>query len=197
MQNLLLAAGLGLRSEGKKLLLPYRGAPLVHHAVQQSLLADLFTVVVTGYRADEVRAAIEDLACDTLLIVHNPDYEQGQGTSTRVGACHLREAESFFISLSDMPLIEARHYRHLARYATHAAVRPRYKGRLGHPVLLPPSFLSIIKNQDGPFAMRSLLSSYEVQAIDVEDEAYILDIDTLDEYRALVASGRPPQSPPS
>jgi len=45
--------------------------------------------------------------------------------------------------------------------------------------------------------MRSLLSSYEVQAIDVEDEAYILDIDTLDEYRALVASGRPPQSPPS
>ena len=170
---------------------------MVHHAVQQSLLADLFTVVVTGYRADEVRSAIEDLACDKLLIVHNPDYEQGQGISTRIGACHLREGESFFISLSDMPLIEARHYRHLACFATHEAVRPRYKGRMGHPVLLSPPFLSIIKNQDGPFTMRSLLSSYEVQAINMEEETYILDIDTLDEYRALIASGRPPQSPPS
>mgnify|MGYP007062995233 len=35
-----------------------------------------------------------------------------------------------------------------------------------------------------------------VQAIEVDEEAYILDIDTLDEYHALISSGQPPQSHP-
>ncbi len=196
MQNILLAAGLGSRSEGKKLLLPYQGETLVHHAVKESLLAGLYTVLVTGYKADEVKEAVKDLYCDNLLVVHNSEYAQGQGSSTRCGSFYLREGESFFISLSDMPLIKARHYHHLVRCATHAAARPSYKGRLGHPVLLAPTFLSVIRDRNGPFTMRSLLSDYEVQAIEVDEEAYILDIDTLDEYHALISSGQPPQSHP-
>ncbi len=197
MQNILLAAGLGSRSDGKKLLLPYQGETLVHHAVKESLLAGLYTVLVTGYRADEVKEAVKDLSCDNLMVVHNSEYAQGQGSSTRCGAYHLREGESFFISLSDMPLIEARHYRHLVQCATHSAARPSYKGKLGHPVLLGTTFLPIIRGQGGPFTMRSLLSRYEVQAIEVDEQAYVLDIDTLDEYQALLSSGQPPQGPPS
>ena len=169
---------------------------MVHRCVSQSLLAGLYTVVVTGFRADEVQAAIEDLHCDNLLVVHNPDYEQGQGNSTRCGAYHLNEKEDFFISLSDMPLIEERHYRFLAQHSTEQAARPSYKGRLGHPVLLSTTFLQIIRNQTGPFTMRTLLAPYPVQAIEVDDEAYILDIDTLQDYQALLASGQPPRNLP-
>ncbi len=197
MQNILLAAGLGSRSDGKKLLLPYQGETLVHHAVRESLLAGLYTVVVTGFKTEEVNDAIKDLHCEKLCIVHNPDYLQGQGSSTRCGANHLKEGEHFFISLSDMPLIEARHYHLLSHFCAYDAVRPSCNGRLGHPVLLAPRFLSVIRNQKDPFTMRSLLASYEVHAIDVNERAYILDIDTMEEYQALLSSTQPREDRPS
>ena len=54
MQNILLAAGLGKRSGGEKLLLPYKGQTIISHAVRQSLEAGLYTIVVTGFREEEI-----------------------------------------------------------------------------------------------------------------------------------------------
>ncbi len=190
MQNLLLAAGLGLRSEGKKLLLPYQGKTIVHHAVLASLEAGLYTIVVTGYRKQEVQAEISNLACPNLLVVENPSFAQGQGSSTICGAAFLKEDEPFFISLADMPLIEAYHYRFLADRAKEAVVRPSQNGKMGHPVLLGAEFRSIILEQKAAFTMRSLLKDDPLQAIEVEDNAYFLDIDTLDAYHQLMKQER-------
>jgi len=199
MQNLSLAAGLGMRSKGKKLLLPYKGTTIVAHAVEQSLMAGLKTVLVTGFRAEQVAQAVAHLACSQLQIVHNEHYRKGQGSSTICGASYLSHESPFFISLADMPLIESRHYLYLMEQAVEPVARPSYHGRLGHPVLLDPSFLAIIKSQKSSFTMRELLQKYPVQAIEVADEAYITDIDTLDAYHRLVESsqsyGQPPHHP--
>ncbi|MGE4585404.1 MAG: nucleotidyltransferase family protein [Sphaerochaeta sp.] len=186
MQNLLLAAGLGTRSAGKKLLLPYQNSTIIHHATEQSLLAGLSTVVVTGFRSEAVEDAIKDLACPALKVVRNVDYTLGQGSSTLIGARHLAAGESFFISLADMPLIEARHYRLLLEQIDKPLARPCFHHALGHPVYLDAAFLALIKAQKPPFAMHSLLKDYEIQLIHVDDQAYILDIDTLADYQALL-----------
>lgn len=187
MQNILLAAGLATRSDGQKLLYPFGGETVVHRATAQSLEAGLFTILVTGYRAEEIVEAVEDLRCPGLLIVHNPDYSLGQGVSTQRGALALRSTTPFFISLADMPLIEARHYHHLASMATGELLRPRYRGTAGHPVLLGPSFIPIIQNRNGPFAMRDVLNDYPTQWLEVEEEAYVTDIDTPSSYQSLIA----------
>lgn len=186
MQNILLAAGLATRSDGQKLLYPYGEETVVHRATAQSLEAGLFTILVTGYRAEEIVEAVEDLRCPDLLIVHNTDYKLGQGVSTQRGVLALQDETPFFISLADMPLIEARHYHHLARMATGELLRPRYRGTAGHPVLLGPSFIPIIRDLEGPFAMRDLLSDYPTQWLEVEEEAYIVDIDTPSSYLSLI-----------
>ena len=188
MQNILLAAGLGSRSEGKKLLLPYRGTSIVANAVLASLEADLFTIVVTGYRSDEVDEHLKALACHSLLIVHNPDYLRGQGSSTQTGARHLSQDEPFFISLADMPLIGKQHYHWIADNAHMDVVRPSFQGHFGHPVLLGPSFRQVILEEKLPFSMRSLLNRYPTQRLEVEDAAYVTDIDTLEAYHHLLAT---------
>ncbi|MCK9347314.1 MAG: nucleotidyltransferase family protein [Sphaerochaeta sp.] len=190
MQNLILAAGLGMRSKGKKLLLPYKGTTIVAHAVQQSLMAGLRTVLVTGFKADQVKQAVAYLACPQLQIVHNEHYRKGQGSSTICGASYLGHDSPFFISLADMPLIESRHYLYLIEQTSAPVSRPSYKGKLGHPVLLDPSFLAIIRSQKSSFTMRGLLQEYHVQTIEVDDEAYVTDIDTLDAYHHLVDSSQ-------
>lgn len=188
MQNILLAAGLGSRSDGKKLLLPYRGTSIVANAVSASLEAGLFTIVVTGFRAAEVEEQLKALVCPSLLIVHNPDFMLGQGSSTQIGARHLLEDDSFFISLADMPLIAKSHYHWIAQNAHMDVVRPSFQGRFGHPVLLGPAFRQIILDEKLPFTMRSLLSRYPTQRLEAEDAAYTTDIDTLEAYHHLLST---------
>ncbi len=72
MQNILLAAGLASRSGGEKLFYPYQGHTIIHHSVAASLAAGLFTVVVTGHRAEEVASELLDLSSPSLLIVLHP-----------------------------------------------------------------------------------------------------------------------------
>ncbi len=191
MQNILLSAGLASRSDGEKLFFPYKGRTIVHHSVASSLEAGLLTIVVTGHRAEEVSAELADLDSPYLLIVHNPNYASGQGISTQVGVAALDKRLPFFISLSDMPFIEARHYRALSDTYTGVPIRPRYRSRVGHPVLLPPSFIPIIAAQAGPFAMKGLLSSYPMEYLDTNEEAYVLDVDTASSYHALLKDSSP------
>jgi len=187
MQNILLAAGLGKRSGGEKLLLPYKGQPIIAHAVEQSLLAGLYTIVVTGFRKKEIEQALVQFACPHLLVTYNENFALGQGSSTLAGAKALRDGEDFFISLSDMPLITAAHYHLLARHFTSSeALRPVYKGQIGHPVLLRASFKAQILEQAGPFTMHGLLEDFHVEQCIVDDEAYVLDIDTIHAYTELL-----------
>lgn len=187
MQNILLAAGLGKRSGGEKLLLPYNGQPIVAHAVEQSLLAGLYTIVVTGFRKEEIEQAIRQFACPNLTLIYNENFAQGQGSSTLVGATALRDGEDFFISLADMPLIRASHYHFLARHFTSSeALRPLYLGQIGHPVLLRASFKAQILEQPIPFTMQALLEEFHVEQCIVDDEAYIHDIDTIHAYAELL-----------
>lgn len=192
MQNILLAAGLGTRSGGEKLLLPYKGQPIIAHSVEQSLEAGLHTVVVTGFRKTEIEQALKQFACQNLVLVHNAQYAQGQGSSTYVGAKALREDEDFFISLADMPLIKASHYLYLARNFTSSdALRPLYRGHIGHPVLLRASFKAQILEQTIPFTMHALLQDFHVEQCSVDDEAYIRDIDTMHAYTELLMHPMP------
>ena len=192
MQNILLAAGLGKRSGGEKLLLPYKGQTIIAHAVEQSLIAGLHTIVVTGFRESEIEQALAPFACPNLTLVHNSDYALGQGSSTQVGARALHDHEDFFISLSDMPLIEASHYLHLARNFTSSdALRPLYRGQIGHPVLLRASFKAEILEQKIPFTMHGLLEEFHVETCIVDDEAYTFDIDTMHAYAELLMRPQP------
>ncbi len=192
MQNILLAAGLGKRSGGEKLLLPYKGQPIIAHAVEQSLHAGLYTIVVTGFRKKEIEQALKQFVCPNLCITYNENYSLGQGSSTRIGAKALRDGEDFFISLSDMPLIKASHYHLLARYFTSSeALRPLYKGQIGHPVLLRASFKAKILEQAVPFTMHDLLEDFHVEQCIVDDEAFVHDIDTIHAYAELLMHPRP------
>lgn len=188
MQNILLAAGLAQRSGGEKLLLPYKGTTVIAHAVEQSLLAGLYTIVVTGFRAPEIEEELKALSCPNLLITHNEAYHLGQGSSTLRGARSLSEGSDFFISLADMPLIEARHYYYLAQNFTQGmlALRPQYGSEIGHPVLLRASMREKILSQKPPFRMQTLLKDYTVARCSVADIAYISDIDTIEAYDELL-----------
>ena len=136
---MVLAAGRSERFGSPKPLIRWGEVSLVAHQVRTlaALNEVAEVVVVTGHRAEDVRAALDGLPARS---VHNPDYAQGRATSVACAARALPEdCDGILLVSVDQPL----HAGALAdvvaawRAAPGDIVRPLYEGRHGHPVIFP------------------------------------------------------------
>ncbi len=208
MDIVMLAAGSSSRmGETNKLLLEYKGLPMVAYSCLEALrfLAQYADqndescrlIVVTGYRRQSTEKALETCKAFMegtksrleMLIVNNPDYRNGQFSSTKVGVCQIKEGP-FFIALADMPLITQKHYETLVPLLqNHDAVRPfssKDKDRLpGHPVLHAFSLKEMILKQPDDCTVSRILRQCDVQEPTFEDSSWSRDIDYVQDYEKL------------
>jgi len=127
-----LAAGSGSRFDGPghKLTTPFRGAPLIDHAVRSALAADIGPVVVV------MGATALDLP-HGVTILSNPDWESGLASSLQVAIRHARQTghDSIVVGLGDQPLVTPEAWRAVAEADSPIAVAT-YAGVRGNPVKL-------------------------------------------------------------
>lgn len=187
---IILAAGQSSRMGQHKLLLPLLGKPLVLHTVENALAAGCAEVlVVVGYQADAVRRLLTDYP---VRVIENPAYAQGQSTSMRAGIAALApQIEAAMILLADQPLVNPAMLQRLMQAWQDTAqpiVAPYYAGQRGNPVLfaraLFPELLSVTGDQGG----REVLQRHaqQVESVQIADIAAAQDLDTWQEYQALL-----------
>ncbi|WP_441246740.1 nucleotidyltransferase family protein [Kitasatospora sp. McL0602] len=180
---LILAAGGGRRLGGRpKALIPYRGRPLVEHALAVVRAGGCPTaVVVLGAAAGEVRATAE---LDGCRLVDNPDWESGMGSSLRVGLAALPPgAAAVLVMLVDTPgVTPAAVARLLAAHRAGAELAAAaYGGERGHPVLIGARHLAeAAEGARGDAGARALLKAHAAEIVLVEcgDVAVPDDLDT-------------------
>ena len=214
MDIIMLAAGTSSRmGKENKMLLPFEGMPMITHCCMQALAfleqysqennESCTLIVVTGYRHRSVGKALERCrlfvektsAPIRLLVVNNADYRKGQFSSTKVGTAEVSEGSPFFISLADMPLITADHYRKLVPLlGNHDAVRPYYENKEdkvpGHPVLHAYRLKDTILKCPDSWTVSRILKSSDVFAPSFDDPAWSRDIDSIQDYH-LIQSFQP------
>ncbi|MFE9555239.1 NTP transferase domain-containing protein [Streptomyces sp. NPDC006692] len=184
--GLLLAAGGGRRLGGRpKALLVHRGRPLVEHAVRVLREGGCGQVyVVIGAAADEVRVRADLPDC---VLVDNPDWAEGMGSSLRAGLDALATAEgrpsAALVCLVDQPGIGAQAVARVlaAHRSGDALVAASYDGKRGHPVLFGADrWGDIAASATGDRGARAYLKAHEVEITLVEcgDVADPYDIDT-------------------
>ncbi|MGV9287325.1 nucleotidyltransferase family protein [Streptomyces sp. NPDC003719] len=191
--GLLLAAGGGRRLGGRpKALLEHRGHLLVEHAVGVLRAAGCARVhVVLGARAQEVRARAAS-ALGGCVLVDNPAWEQGMGTSLRAGLASLSGtgAQAALVSLVDQPGIgvEATARVRAGHRDGTSLVSATYGGVRGHPVLLGAAhWAGVTATATGDRGARAYLREHEAEIALVEcgDVARPYDIDTPADLRHL------------
>ena len=209
MHIIMLAAGTSSRmGKENKMLLPFEGMPMVTHCCMQALAfleqysqennESCTLIVVTGYRHRSVEKALEPcrlfvektVAPISLLIVNNADYRRGQFSSTKVGTAEVSEGSPFFISLADMPLITADHYRKLVPLlGNHDAVRPFYENKEdkvpGHPVLHAFRLKDAILKCPDSWTVSRILKSSDVFEPSFDDPVWSRDIDVPQDYESI------------
>ena len=183
VEAVILAAGRSSRMRsGHKLLLPWRGRPMVSWAVDIVRQAGLERpFLVSGARHREVEAAVDG----EVRAVHNPDFSLGMSTSLRRGIAALPDAcGGALICLGDMPSVDPQTLKTLIRAfeATDGDVIcvPVNRGRRGHPVLIGRSFFAEIHEIEGDRGARALLAAYAeaVVEVEVEDAGIFQDVDS-------------------
>jgi len=182
--GLVLAAGGGKRLGGRpKALLQHRGRPLVEHAAGVLRAAGCTRVhVVLGARADAVR---EEAELDGCVVVDNPAWEEGMGSSLRAGLHSLAGtgAEAVLVSLVDQPGIGAEAAQRVVQaYEGEASlVSAAYDGVRGHPVLFGAAhWAGIAESATGDRGARAYLRAHEssITLVECGDVAEPYDIDT-------------------
>lgn len=185
--------------EQPKALVPFRGRPLVGHAVSAALASGLTPViVVAGHGGDEVATALEadgfgavGSSGAAVTVVHNPEWAEGIASSLR---CALREleghaeVEAVCIGLADQPLIGAEAYRRLAtRLVDHGSVLAvaTYGGVRANPVLLARSIWADALLLEGDIGARALMGRHPVTEVPCDETGDPADIDTMEDLRRL------------
>jgi len=195
-----LAAGSSKRMGENKLLLALDGEPLVARAVRAATTAGLAPVIVVlGHEAERVRAALDGLACRTVV---NPDHARGKGTSLQLGVdevARATDAAAVVVMLADMPFVSAPMLAAVARAAVRdgAALAggvgraPMVISRYGGDVTAPPilydrSLFAELCALPGQACGKEMVRRHRDQAVFLDwPAAALADVDVPDDYRRL------------
>lgn len=182
----ILAAGQSERFGAPKVLLEWRGKPLVRRSAETALEAGLETVVVTGEHDREIRTVLEGLPVE---IVANPQWAEGQSTSLHAGLASAGPVGAIIFLLADQPFASSDLLRGLLdihRRTLAPVVAPRVNGRRTNPVLFDRVTFTDLQNVRGDQGGRAVLEHWPVTYVDLDDERLLLDIDTPEDYRRLL-----------
>jgi len=186
------AAGMSTRMGRNKLLLAFKGKPLIAQAVDTLLESEVDEVVVViGHEADKVKAELQGRR---VTIVENPNYGQGMSTSIRVGLGAVSSgARAIMIYLADQPLLEPEDVNRLtrafakAREHNKSIVVPFFRGQRGNPVILDASYKEAILDVVGEAGCKRVIKRNpdKVLVVEMETDHVVRDVDRIEDYEGL------------
>ena len=188
----LLAAGSASRMGHRpKALLQLGGVPLVRRqliALSGAGVDEL--VVVLGHHAEHIEPLVRDFP---VTLVRNPDPDQGQTSSLRLGLAALGgKIDAVLVALADQPLIGAQDINDLIgaykkRPDGAQVVQPTVDGQPGNPVMFSQGVREAILAGDANVGCRQWQAAHpdQVHRWATTNQRYRTDVDTPEDIEAL------------
>ena len=177
------AAGSAERFGGKKLLASIDGEPLLDHTIR-SLLEGGVTEVIVVVGADARRELERDVNAmndPRVRPVENPDPSRGMFSSIQAGVA-TANGDALVVLPGDMPYVKPETVRAvIAKFRERSAiVSPRYRGKRGHPVVMPLSLRDEIAATSPTANLHEVMHHHQDDRVDldVDDAGVVRDVDT-------------------
>jgi len=143
-------------------------------------------IVVSGSDNEKVKQIVTGTPA---IIVHNLNWQTGQGSSIRLGVKALpKDVSACLFFMCDQPHIKKDLVQTIInQYHQKRAeiIAPRYRGQRGNPVLFDRCLFHELETLLDKESGRSLFSRYPITYVKSEDDSILFDVDTLDDYEKL------------
>ncbi|MBN2540871.1 MAG: nucleotidyltransferase family protein [Bacilli bacterium] len=180
MDGIVLAAGYSSRAKTNKMMLIYKGKPLIDHAITLLRTFCERVIVVTGHFHTEIANHLKEIP--EVLLVYNPNYSNGMFSSILAG---VRETKSDFLILpGDVPTILPSTIERLLSGSLEIRV-PSTNHHLGHPIYFNHKYKTELLKTNHP-NLKAFRNDHSFEIIEVDDPGILLDIDHMDDYHTLI-----------
>ena len=185
---LILSAGNSSRLGSPKQLVEFEGQTLIERITETALSISEEVLIVLGGNSELILPNLKRFE-EAISIIYNPDWQQGMGTSIRLGVEKLVDkSDIIVILLSDQPFISKVLLQNMLQtYANsqNPIVACVYNNTLGVPIVFNKSvFLDLLK-LSGDKGAKSFLHLYEDKISVIDFPEGIIDIDTIEDVEKL------------
>ena len=185
--TVILAAGFSSRMGTFKPLMKLEDETIVERLIRISENAGLQDiVVVTGHNHQQM---VRVLNKTSAVEVFNGRFEEGMFTSMQAGIAALPEdLDGFFIMPVDCPLVTEDILKQLMEsFEPEMFSVPVYRGKKGHPLLIPSKFRQEILEHDGHNGLKAVTDRdfNLMQRIETGFEGIVMDMDTPEAYEEI------------
>lgn len=188
------AAGRSVRMGSPKLLLPWRGRPLIETVLAAWRNSRANAVVLVVHPDDELIAATGRAAGVDVVVPTQPPSDMK--ASIRLGLEYAARRwaphrdDFWLVAPADMPLLTAEAIDAVLaqpRPDHQPILIPRYQGRRGHPVQFPWSLAGQVAQLGANEGLNALVARHQVLEFEVDQPGILADLDTPEDYRRLAA----------
>lgn len=182
-----LAAGFSSRMGKFKALLPIGDKTVIERAIEVSRAVGIEKiVVVTGHRRESILPIIHR---QKAMEAFNPNFERGMFTSIQAGVAALSsDLDGFFVIPVDCPLVTEQVLRLLMEeFEPDRFTVPCYRGKKGHPLLVPAAYREAILTHDGTGGLKAITDRdfEKMKRVETGFEGVIMDMDTPAAYEEI------------
>ena len=176
---ILLAAGVGKRFGGDKLLHPLEdGVAIAVHSARNLIAAGLHVVAVLRPGDFPLSDTLEQEDC---YVTFCPEAAGGMGHSLAHGVGQARDAGGWIVALADMPRVKPSTIASIMAAVENGAAiaAPSYRGERGHPVAFGAALKNELLALSGDAGARSVIERHgdALVLIDCDDPGVAIDID--------------------
>jgi molybdenum cofactor cytidylyltransferase len=188
----ILAAGASSRMGRPKQLLPHGNGTLLNTAISAARGSQCAPIVlILGANAREI---LQRTATRNLIVAENKLWSEGIASSLRAGIETLKDAdvEAAVIMTCDQPFVSAPvvdQLVYLYRGSGKAIVASQYADTLGIPALFDRSIFPELLKLSGDMGARAIIQRHLPETAILNFPEGVIDIDTADEYTAIVSAG--------
>ena len=179
-EGIILAGGKSTRMKQNKMLLSFKGRPLISYTIESMRPFVNRIIIVTGKYDKELREALKN---DDVIFVFNEDYEKGMFSSVLKGVKETKE--DFFIIPGDCPFVEKSTYQKLLDGTGDIRV-PSYKGEDGHPIYISKKYKDELLSCSLDLNLKLFRDSKKYEIIKTEDRNIVMNLNNILDYENLL-----------
>lgn len=185
---ILMASGISRRfGKNDKLLAPFDGVPLARRALETfCALRRHFGTIYFVCSSPAVAALAQGLP---VVALHNPNPQEGPSLSVRLGVTASGAANYLFCPCDQPFLDEATITTILSSHAAGGITYPVFGGKPGNPTVFSSNFRDALLALEPGQPARVIKNRHPeaLRPVALDEEKPLLDIDTEEDYRRLLA----------